>query len=229
MKKTVTKMKVGDLKFDDELIQLRPVNLFFVNRYSQNYRQGAAMPPVIVDKKTKKIVSGNHRAHAMQKEFEDDYEIEVIEKTYKTRRELLTDFALENARHGMPLDGISKKRITAALISEGATEEDIARLFDISSKRVRIWGTDVAVVEIGKGKQSILPIKRGPEIKHSITQAQYDDHIAMDKGTSFQRDASQITRWLSNGWVNSEAENIKVAKDLFSALEKYLAEQEVAA
>lgn len=216
------KIMVKDLKFDEKLLQLRRVNTFFVSRYRQHYRSGADMPLIIIDGKTRLIVSGNHRAQAMQSEYPDDKKIEVVIKTYKNRKDLLSEFAIENASHGNALDGISKRKIAIELIEAGATADEVARIFNISERAVELWGNQTATVRVGKKTTKTVPIKRGPEMSEPITSEQYEEHMNMDRGTSFFRDGNQILRWLLNRWVPMTPENLKLAKELRTVLDGFL-------
>lgn len=64
---------------------------------------GEEMPPVIICKKSKRIVDGVHRHAAYLRHFGDDAEIEVIEKTYASDREFFIDAMRYNSGHGAKL------------------------------------------------------------------------------------------------------------------------------
>lgn len=218
MKETKKEIKVSELVINDELVRLRPVNGFFVSRYRLAYRTGADMPLIVVDRKSKKIVSGNHRATAMIKEFSAGHKITVICRSYKNKREIVEDFARENVGHGNALNGISRKRIINELLQEGATAEQVAELFNVPIKRIEEIGGEVVVVICGKNEQVVLPVKAGPHIDSTVTQAQYDEHIKVDRGVSFICEAQQIIRWIKNDWIEKNPDNFKVAQELQRAV-----------
>lgn len=197
------KVKLSELVIDSELVKLRPVNTFVVSRYRQAYRSGAAMPPIIVEKGTNKIVSGNHRYTALVDEYGDDHTIECVVREYKTRRDMLEEFTRENVKHGNPLEGFSQRAISSALLREGMTVEEIAQLFNVSAKRIEDWA-GLTVMVIGKKSKKLIaqPMKRGPDIVgETITAEQYDEHVAHDRSISAYAQAKQLTRWLVNGWI----------------------------
>lgn len=216
------KIKISDLKFDEKLLSLRKVNKVFVSRYRQAYRSGADMPLIIIDKKTGLIVSGNHRATAIIDEYPADKKIDVIKRAYNDRKDLLFDFAKENSTHGNALDGFTKRKIIFELIKNGATESEIAKVFGISEKRIEIWGNQTAVRKTGKKTTEIVPIKRGPHIEKPMTAEQYEQHVMMDRGITFRGNAKQMVRWLQNGWVLIDDDNIGVAKILSVELKKFI-------
>jgi hypothetical protein len=222
------KLKLKQVNQDQNLLSIRPVNTVFVSRYRQAYRQGAGFPPITIDQH-KMIVSGNHRYAALLAEFGEEHEIEVVQKKFKTDRDRLEFFANENTKHGNALDGISKKRISLALIKEGATQEDIARIFDVSVKRVISWGGNSVMVEIGKGKTEPMPAKRGLEATRPMTKIQYKEHIKADRGVPITSLTGQLMRWLRNGFVADTEVNRELLQELGLEIESWLKDKVKAA
>jgi len=221
------KIAVKDLKIDESLVALRPINIFFVSRYKQAYRAGAKMPLVTIDKKTGLIVSGNHRASAMIGEYPADYEIEIIEKQFKDRAELLKFFTAENSTHGNPLSGISRKLIARELLESGMSLDELSQLFNLPIKRLEKMGEETVIV-VGKNKkQTIEPIKRGPTITRPISTNQYKQHKKVDLGLTFKSMASQIIRWHQNGWIEQSNENRRLAEDLIAAMSEFVEQEAV--
>lgn len=162
------------------------------------------------------VVSGNHRYQAMLDEFGQDYEITVYQRLFFTEKTILKFFAEENVKHGNPLDGISKKRIAASMLDAGATEKEIAKIFNIPVKRVIGWGEDCVMLVIGKNKTTPVPVKNGPDIEpgQTITQKEYTEHIKYDIGKSPFAIAEQLSRWLRNGWVKKTDANVECMNEL---------------
>ena len=42
--------KIQELQRDEDLLEMRPINKWFVNRYKQAYQSGADFPPLLIDK-----------------------------------------------------------------------------------------------------------------------------------------------------------------------------------
>ena len=224
MKDKMIKMKIEDLKFDSKLTELRPVNEFVCSRYRQAYRAGAEMPMIVLDSKTRMITSGNHRANALQQEYPPEYEVTVILRPFKNRYELLKDFVSENASHGHPLSGFSRRMIAFELNKLGAANEEIAKLLNVATKRLVSWADQVGTVKVAKNKVKVLPIKRGPHIKKPMTKDQYEEHKKVDRGVSFQKMAAQIVRWIDNDWIEVTNENMEMIKELKVAIDRFVKE-----
>jgi SOS response regulatory protein OraA/RecX len=219
------RMEVGKLVFDDEILRIRPINDVFVSRYRQAMREGAKFPTVVIEKKTNKIISGNHRVNAYLQEYGIDHEIEVIEKVYKNRGDMIAEAARENATHGNPLDGISRKRFTIALSKYGYKPEQIASIFGVAVTRVEEWGGHTVCV-IGKnGSRTQEPVKRGFPLEEvaEVTQKQYERHARVDGGCPAWQSSEQLIRWLDNGWISrDDKRSMDALKELNKAIVKFL-------
>jgi len=215
------KVKIGDLKIDPKLTKIRHINKFFVSRYRQNYRAGAIFPMLIIQEGSNRVISGNTRLTAMLAEYPKDHIIEVEIRNYTNELEVLKDFTRENSTHGNPIDGITKKRLTIAMLEEGAELEDISRLFNVSVLRIEKLGNDIVIVEVGDGTVEERPKKKGFEPEHPITEAQYEEH-SVDRGLTVVQQASQLIRWLSQDLVFHDKVNIQILKRLGDEIKCFL-------
>lgn len=226
IKENLKKFKLKDLHMDNNLISIRKVNPVFVSRYRQNYRNGAIFPPLVIDKKTNTIVSGNHRFTAMMQEFGEEYEANCIVKSYPSEREILIDFAKENTKHGNPIDGFTKKLLINELLLKNVTVEDVCRIFDISAKRVEQLGEGMVTVTIGKTnstpKLEVKPAKRGFEPPRPITQIEYSKHKNVDRGLGVGQLVQQLVRWLVGDLLKKDEKTINLIKELKDNCEKWL-------
>jgi hypothetical protein len=203
-------MKLNEIQTSDEMLELRPLDAFTVSRYRQHVRTGVEFPPLILDADGLFVVSGNHRFAAYAAELVEDAEVAVELRKFATNRERLECMARENMSHGMPMDGITRRRVALALSIEGMSLAEIAQLFNVPERTIEKWGEHTVVV-IGKGNGrngTIKPVKAGPDLAtgQKITQDQYTTHIKQDMGASFRQMAKQIIRWLDAGWVNLDDE-----------------------
>ncbi len=225
------KVALKELVIDEKLTYLRPINPVFVSRYRQAYRSSANMPLPFVEEKTNRITSGNHRVTAMREEYSLDHKAEVIFKQYGSEREVLEEFVKENANHGNALDGISRSRLSIALLDEGVTEEEIASLFNVPVKKIEKWGNQTVVV-LGKKKtdRKTMPIKRGLEMTGKVmTAKQYETHVEKDRGIPAWQLANQLIRWLREGYVMPNERNMESLLALEEALGEFLAKVKKAA
>jgi hypothetical protein len=221
MKEVLVKKKIGDLEIDPKLTELRHINMVFVSTYRQNYRSGAHFPPLVIQKGTNRVVSGNHRLTAMLMEFDVNHEIDVIEKKYKNEREVLEDFVRENATHGNALDQFSKKKLINALLKESCPVEEISRLFNIPVSRIEKLGDEVVTVNIG-GVSEDRPAKAGFVPGRIISVDEYMEHEKRDRGLSIGQQVEQLIRWLNKGLIVKNKQNIKILSSLKEAIDEFL-------
>lgn len=225
-KKTI---RLGDLVIDPKLTEIRHINPIVVSRYRIAYRNGANMPYIIIDEATKRVVSGNHRTKAMLLEYGEDMPVTVEVRTYKSEAELLTDFAVENSKHGQPMDIFTKRKLSLAMIDAGVTADQIAQIFNVSVKAVVDMGEGVIRVDIGgEIVERIAKTGLGPQ-ETPLTSEQYEIHSRQDRGIPITSQAGQLTRWLANGFVHPTTHNIAALEALFEALQKFLEKHKVEA
>lgn len=225
------KAKIRDLIMDEKLLELRPINLFVVSRYRQSMRTGAIFPPLIIEKGTMRVISGNHRLEAYRGEYSGEREIEVVEETYKNEAEAIRRFAEENSRHGNPLSGIEKKNIIQKLLEHGDSLETVSQVLNMPVKRVEQYA-GFNVVVIGKGnKRELKPVKHGLQHIAGMTMKakEYTTHIQHDRGVPAKSLAQQLTRWIKNGWIDREdVETMDALNDLSQAISTLFGEQDAA-
>jgi len=196
------KVRIGQLNIDPKLTELRPINPVYVSRLRQAYRTGAYLPPLIVEAGTNRVISGNHRMTAMLYEYGPDHETEVIFRRYANELEALKDFARENATHGLLMDGITRKRVVAALLDHGATLAEVSQLLNVPVKSLQSWGEHFVAVIGENGTQRHVPVKRGfPAHQTVLTAEKYEEHKRADRGIKAEELIDQLLRWLRNGWI----------------------------
>ena len=227
MRKTklqILKVKIGALLPNPAVLEIRPVNPVVVSQYRQHMRAGAAFPVLEIIAGTMMLVCGHHRLDAYRAEFGDDYEIEVKEVSLKTEAEVIERAVSDNIKHGLPMDGISRRRAIIKLATLGRTPNQLAQLFGIAIKRVEAMG-EMCVMVRGKSRA----IKRGMEHMAGTTvkPAEYEAHEKRDRGVPAWQNANQLTRWIENGWIDmSDAKTISAMEQLQAALSQLFAENQ---
>jgi hypothetical protein len=196
------KIAIKNLSQCAEILALRPVNQMFVSRYRTAMRNGDEFPPPIVDQ-DHSIVSGNHRYESYLYEYGEDHVIEVIVRNYKDEAERIADAVRENNKHGNPLDGVSRKRISLRLAQLGWEPERIAQLLGIPCRSVERIGNEIVFL---RGVKEPQPIKRN--LKHiagaTVRKEDYAEHIQSDIGVNCAFLAKQLARHIRCGWVNMD-------------------------
>jgi hypothetical protein len=218
-----TQVRIGELVVDPKLIELRPINPVFVSRYRQSYRMGAAIPPLIVEEGTNRIISGNHRYTAMVQEFGPNHKTEVIYKKFGDELAVLKEFTQENAAHGYPLDGITRKRLVMAMLNLGATIEEVSKLLNVPVRNLESWGRNFVAVIGSDGIQRYAPVKRGfPAVQATITTQLYEEHRRADRGLKVEELVDQLLRWLRNGWVEPKEEVVASLDELRREIARFM-------
>ncbi len=97
------KHPLSALVFDFTLFPRGSIDSHHVGEIESAIRAGSSMPPLVIDKSSKRVADGFHRSKALIRIYGEDYEVECIEKTYKTDADLFLDAMRYNASHGRAL------------------------------------------------------------------------------------------------------------------------------
>jgi len=217
-----TKALLKELKIDEKLTTIRHINPVFVSRYRQAYRNGCNLPPLIVEKDTYRIISGNHRYSALIQEYSENTEISVEPREYKSEGEVLEDFAHENATHGNPLDHYTKRKLIREMLNTGISLEEISKILGVSQYKIEKMGEGVVRVKIGNRTEE-RPMKTGFEpAKEPLTEKQWKEHDKKDRGLTVVQQVSQLNRWLKEGHVSHSEANLRALSNLKAEIDKYL-------
>lgn len=215
-------LQLSELNFDQSLLELRGINEAVVSTYRQAYRSGKDLGRITVDQDYN-IVSGNHRVSAMLAEFGEEHEIEVEGKRFASEADRVAYFAEQNLHHGLQLTSSQRRAITLRLLDNGKEAGEVANLFGVSVKRIEKWA-GLSFVVLEGGKRVHKPMKRGLEhlAGRQISQSNYQQHWKQDRGVRVSGLASQLTRWLNNGFVDFDNDADRQAlMDLMAALEEH--------
>jgi hypothetical protein len=98
------KMKAAELVIDYTIYPRSDVDAHNVTMLCEALTAGAELPPVIIDKASKRVIDGVHRVKAHLRVLGEDAEIAVIERTYKSEAAMFEDAVRYNAAHGARLD-----------------------------------------------------------------------------------------------------------------------------
>lgn len=125
MTHTTATLKASELVED---FSIYPRNCVFdghVYDLAEAIRSGAAMPPCVADKKSKRLTDGFHRRRSFIRVLGDDAPVEVMLVDFKSEADMVCDAIARNALHG--------RRLTTADIARCAT---LATKFRISRERM---------------------------------------------------------------------------------------------
>jgi len=96
-------IKVGELVMDFSIYPRVSVDATHIRYMREAVEAGVTLPPIIICKKTRRIVDGFHRCRLYLAMHGGEHEVEVIEKTYRQEADILADAIRYNAAHGRAL------------------------------------------------------------------------------------------------------------------------------
>jgi hypothetical protein len=157
-------MKLADIILDWTLYPRQKVDRTHVGHIADAIRSGTTMPPVMVDKKSRRLVDGFHRWHAQRRVHGEDAKIAVQLHEYADDAAIYYAAGEFNATHGRamtPFDrlhyisraqelGIDPARIATVL------NTTVERIQELTISRTAIIGGDSKVE--GPGRR--VPLKR---------------------------------------------------------------------
>lgn len=107
-------VRLSELVIDWDVYPRKEVDQSHVESILFAIESGDRLPPIVVEKSTKRIVDGVHRymAYGRRAGGKSDAEIEVVEKRYSSERELFLDCVRLNSGHGKRLTEADRLEIT---------------------------------------------------------------------------------------------------------------------
>jgi hypothetical protein len=132
----VKKYKLSELVLDFDIYPRGSVDSHHVGEIAAAMEAGVTLPPIVVDKKSKRIVDGFHRFRAYLRQFDENHEIECIEKEYKNDKDLFLDSMRFNASHGRALTVHDKVHCLLLAEKLRIAKDDVAESLNLTSERV---------------------------------------------------------------------------------------------
>jgi len=130
----MSSIKTVDLVLDFSLYPRNDVSSQHVASLVEALQSGNPLPPIVVERKSLRVVDGFHRVKAYQKTRASS--VPVILKDYKTDAELFADAVRLNAAHGRSFDTYDRRRAVVRLIELGFKEKEVAEIVRITTPRV---------------------------------------------------------------------------------------------
>lgn len=134
---TKATVKLSELVEDFDIYPRHSVDSAYVSELARAIQAGVSLPLVRVDKKTKRIVDGFHRARAWRKVLGRGGEIEADLHSYASEQALLKEAIELNAAHGRKLDQQDRSRAALLLERNGVTVKEIAVVLHTTEQRVQ--------------------------------------------------------------------------------------------
>jgi len=210
-KMTKVTIKLAELVEDYEIYPRHAVDSSYVSDLTRAIQAGETLPLVRVDKKTKRIVDGFHRARAWRKVLGRGGEIEVDLRTYANEQELLKDSIEANAKHGRKLDQQDRTRSALLLERHGVAVKEISVVLHTTEARVQeLLNVRVVVVKPEKdGQAEKRPAKpvAYPAAGQPPREVSEEQYRVMESsgGHRTVQTVTQLTRELESGLVDLNA------------------------
>jgi hypothetical protein len=173
------RVKCTELVLDFDLYPRQSVDSYHVNTIAEAMRAGNELPPVVIDRKSRRVVDGFHRIKARLRLDGNDATIEIIEKTYKNDAELFVDAVRYNAGHGRNLSACDRAHVLIRAEQLGIDTDAIAGVLHVridSAAELKAAHTARA----GSLQSALaIPIKR--TIRHMAGKPLTKDQVAANE------------------------------------------------
>lgn len=219
-----TTLPIAELVEDMSLYPRHAVDEANVTSLVRALESGTTLPPVVVDKASKRIVDGWHRVRAHKRVLGAAGVIDVELRSYKDETAIIKDAVSTNAIHGRQFDAIDRTRAVLMLEKHGVATLEIAAVLHIPEAHVQKIKVRVATAthmsdQTVPGTRRIV-LKR--PVHHlagtKLTDEQVDAH-SRAPGVSYLLLARQLTEALRTELLNLEdAKLMDALRDLHSEL-----------
>ncbi|MBA7584142.1 hypothetical protein ES708_26095 [subsurface metagenome] len=132
----VDRIKVSELLLDYELYPRERIEPFNVTQMVEALKAGRELPPIVVDRKSHRVVDGFHRLRAYQKLYGLDAEIPVEVRDYKDDAQMFADAVRLNANHGRQLSTYDRARCIARAESLKLEPAVISSILNMTLERI---------------------------------------------------------------------------------------------
>lgn len=201
----------------------------------QAIRAGAALPPIVAEAKTGRLVDGWHRTRAYRRVLGAEGVTDVDHRAYKSEADLLLDAIRLNATHGRRLDRVDQVRIVLLAEEAKVPLERLAASMNVTVDRITTLRVRVAIAPLAtssasgdgtvSGETIQVPLKR-PMVHFAGKEMTRDQMVAHGSmaGTSFLLQAHQVRDALRFDLMNREDDRLMDAlRELKVELDRYLA------
>lgn len=214
------KIKIEKLVLDYDLYPRTQVDSVHVNDIVNAIDAGVEMPPLLVDRKTKRVVDGFHRYKAYEKRRYTS--IEATMKSYRSEKDIYLDAVSLNSSHGRRFAHYDQVRVIARSEQLNMPVEVIATALNITTKRVE---------ELRLSKQAVDNNGRVMAIKRTLSHFRQKELTVRqvrgnDKagGMSSMYYVNQVINIVENGILDHEniglMERVATLRDLLNKVLK---------
>lgn len=213
-------MKAAEIVLDYTLYPRNNVDSKNVSMLIEALAAGAELPPIIIDKKSKRASDGFHRTKAVLKYFGEDAMISVIEKSYKNDGELFLDAMRYNGSHGARLDPCDRTHCVIVAERLGLSLDAVAGALHMPVDRLGSLRND----RVATYNHLSVPLKQ--TVRHMagkpLTQRQNEANAKLS-GMNQSFYANQLIELIESEMIDLENEKtVESLKKLHSLLDSLL-------
>ena len=126
---------VATLEFDPALYPRIGISEYHVGEIAKAMEGGHELPPVVADRKTRKLVDGTHRWHAAIRKGIEEIACEF--RDYDSEADMFRDACLLNSAHGLNFTARDKLKVIEVGQKFGLKELDFAMLLRTSESYIK--------------------------------------------------------------------------------------------
>lgn len=217
MKETTRTIKASKLVLDYDLYPREQIQSFHIRQMIEALEAGTVLPPITVDRKSKRVVDGFHRVRAYQKLYGKDTEVPAILKTYESEAQMFAEAIALNTSHGRTLTPYDRARCIARAeelkieptVAARALNMTVEALGRLKTERLGYFQTKPITLK------RTMAHKAGEELTEE--QVEYNRHAGPNQ-TFF---INQVIGMLEANAVDWEQETVvKALKHLYELLDK---------
>lgn len=221
-------VKIAELIEDMDLYPRHAVDDRHVSQIALALEAGEKLPPIVVDRKSKRTVDGFHRVRAVKRVHGPEASIEVEWKEYSSQKEMILDAIRLNSHHGRRLDSMDQVRAIIMAEAVGCSAKVIAAALCVPQGRVELLR--IRVANVAPSVESAVPHSSTVALKRPVfhmagkrlTKEQAEAHQSMP-GTSFELLCMQLIKAMDHDLIDREnVVTMKALHDLRAALIRYL-------
>lgn len=131
----MVKMRVAELVFDFSIYPRTQISSVHVTELRDALDAGVSLPPIIVDKDSKRIVDGFHRVMAVRRRDKEKAVIEVVLVSYKNTGALIAAAIEANSQHGRALSVYEKTRCIILAEEAGVSRARVLKALHLTKRR----------------------------------------------------------------------------------------------
>ena len=172
-----TTIALSELKFDEDIYPRQNIDEQHIKQMCCALEGGIVLPPIIVERKTKRIVDGVHRYHAALRR--EAKRIDCVLKEYKTEADLFKEAVMLNTGIGLKLGTDDTLHVIQVAERLHLKEIDLCAILRTSISHLRTIQNRFGTLEQTiKGVKQLRKIPLKGSIRHlagsKLTQEQVD-------------------------------------------------------